>query len=662
VIGRIESSWRPASADESFEIVRRRLFKPFDGAEQHKQRDHTARAFLDLYKSQKEEFPSECSEREYERRIQAAYPIHPEVFDRLYTDWSTLVKFQRTRGVLRLMAAVIHSLWEKGDRNPLIMPSLIPIDDRRVQSELTRYLPENWVPVIEKDVDGPHSLPLQLDGRNPNQGKHHACRRVARTIYIGSAPMVGAAHRGLEVRRIKLGCVMPGEPPAVFGDALRKLAGEATYLYQDDPRYWYSTQPTVTKLAEDRAAEFARSRDKVLDELDDRLRKELKRPGQFSRVHPLPQSGADVPDEMEARLVVLAADSPWSKESGNAAETMARQILESRGSSPRIYRNALVFLAPDTTRLPDLEAAVAKYLAWEQIVGDRETLNLDPHQVRQAEKQKEAADKRVEAQIPETYQWALVPVQKEAGAEVTWQSIRVTGSEGLAERVSKRLVKDELLLTVFAGTRLRMELDKVPLWRGDHVELRQLAEDFARYHYLPRLVDSSVLARSVENGVGLLTWGKETFAFADSHDDQGKRYRGLKAGRNISLGGDPQGLVVKPEVALPQLEADANVSPARGGPVAGGHGPEPSLPESPKTVRPTRFHGTVSLDAGRVGRDAGRIAEEIVSHLVGLVGAKVEVSLEISAAIPEGAPEHVVRTVTENARVLKFGAHGFEVE
>ena len=104
---------------------------------------------------------------DYEKRLKAAYPIHPEIFDRLYTDWSTLVKFQRTRGVLRLMAAVIHSLWEKGDRNPLILPANIPIDDPRVQFELTRYLSDNWVPVIEKDVDGPNSLPLRLDGEVP---------------------------------------------------------------------------------------------------------------------------------------------------------------------------------------------------------------------------------------------------------------------------------------------------------------------------------------------------------------------------------------------------------------------------------------------------------------------------------------------------------------
>lgn len=86
----------------------------------------------------------------------------------------TLVRVQRTRGVLRLMAAVIHSLREKGDRNPLILPENSAIDDPRVQLELTRYLSDNRVPVIKRDVDGPHTLPLRLDREVPNLGRKGA--------------------------------------------------------------------------------------------------------------------------------------------------------------------------------------------------------------------------------------------------------------------------------------------------------------------------------------------------------------------------------------------------------------------------------------------------------------------------------------------------------
>src|SRR5690606_40467150 len=128
------------------------------------------------------------------------------------------------------------------------------------------------------------------------------------TTLFRSAPMVGAANRGLEDRRIKLGCVMPGEPAAVFGDALRRLAGSATYLYTDGPRYWYDTQPTVTKLADDRAEQLKRDPDAVHHELELRLRQDIEQRGEFSRVHPLPSSGSDVPDDTEAKLVVLGPE------------------------------------------------------------------------------------------------------------------------------------------------------------------------------------------------------------------------------------------------------------------------------------------------------------------------------------------------------------------
>jgi predicted AAA+ superfamily ATPase len=669
-IGRVEASWRPASAEEGFEIVRRRLFEPLVEKNQYVARDTVAKAFFDLYSTQAAEFPPECRDSEYEKRLKAAYPIHPEIFDRLYTDWSTLVKFQRTRGVLRLMAAVIHSLWEKGDRNPLILPANIPIDDPRVQFELTRYLSDNWVPVIEKDVDGPNALPLRLDGEVPNLGKYAASRRVARTIYLGSAPTATAANRGIEDRRVKLGCVVPGESPHIFGDALRRLSSAATYLYQDGARYWYSTQPTVTKLAEDRAEQLKRNPDAVAQEIDRRLRTDLRKTGDFNRVHPMPQSGQDVPDDMDARLVVLGIDHPYSKQSGNPAEVTAKTILESRGNTPRLFRNTLVFLAADQVRLQDLDEAVRKYLAWEAIVGEKDTLNLDPHQVKQAETQQKSSDGVVTARLPEAYQWLLVPTQGSPQASVEWQSFRLTGQDALAVRASKKLRNDGLLAPVLAGTLLRMELDRVPLWRVNHVAIKQLVEDFARYLYLPRLTEPSVLIGAVRDGLGLLLWNQDSFAYADSYDEAGNRYRGLRCGQDVHLTSADTGLLVRPDVALKQQEADVKVVAA----TAGQSGTEQGIgisggavgtvkggaivPKGPRALK--RFHGSASLDPTRVGRDAGRIGDEVIAHLVGLMGSDVKVTLEIEAELPNGAPDTVVRTVTENSRTLKFTSHGFE--
>ena len=664
VLSRVDSPWKPASPEESFEIVRRRLFEPLAGADAFKQRDLTARAYADLYRQQRVEFPDECHDADFERRLQAAYPIHPEIFDRLYNDWSSLARFQRTRGVLRLMASVIHSLWERGDRNPLLMPSTIPIDDDRVRNELTRYLSDNWIPVIDKDVDGPGSLPVAIDGRAPNLGKLSATRRVARTVYLGSAPMTATAHRGIDDGRVKLGCVMPGEAPAVFGDALRRLAAEATYLYQDGPRQWYSTQPTVTKLAEDRAQLLLRNHDDVATELEDRLKQDLRAGVDFERIHTLPSSGADVPDDLEARLVVLSAEHACSREPDNAAVAAAREILETRGNTPRLFRNTLVFLAVDSVRYQDLDEALRRYLAWKSILEEKEELNLDPHQSRQAQTQLKAADDAVTARLPEAYQWLLVPGQERPDADISWEAIRLSGHGPLAERARKRLRSEELLVSGLGATILRKHLDDVPLWRGEHVEVRQLVDDFGRYLYLPRLGGPQVLMRAIQDGVAQLTWATDAFALAESHDDSAGRYRGLRGGRSVEVLPESAELLVRPEVARKQLDEETTPSVPTPAPVPGrteeppGVDSEEAPPPPEKKAR--RYHGTVTLDNTRVGRDAGRIAEEVVAHLSGLVGAQVTVTLEIDAEIPEGAPDHVVRTVTENSQTLKFESHEFE--
>lgn len=183
-----------------------------------------------------------------------------------------------------------------------------------------------------------------------------------------------------------------------------------------------------------------------------------------------------------------------------------------------------------------------------------------------------------------------------------------------------------------------------------------------------------MLLGAVRDGLGLLTWEEESFAFADSFDELTGRYRGLRGGQLVPLlEADSPGLLVKGSIARSQLVADGAKVPVEGGSRESGGGftepttpaPGSSTPVSQQLVAsalPKRFHGTVTLDAARVGRDAGRVAEEVIAHLTGLVGASVTVTLEVEAYIPSGASDHVVRTVTENSRTLKFSSHGFEKE
>jgi len=152
------------------------------------------------------------------------------------------------------------------------------------------------------------------------------------------------------------------------------------------------------------------------------------------RVHPLPQSGQDVPDATDACLLVLGTDHPYSRESGNPAELAAKAILELHGNVPRLFRNTLVFLAVDQTCLQDLDEAVRRYLAWESILDEKETLDLSPHQVKQAETQRDSADSTGTAHLPEAYQWLLVPLQSSPQAAIEWQAFRLTGQDASPTR------------------------------------------------------------------------------------------------------------------------------------------------------------------------------------------------------------------------------------
>lgn len=677
--GRVESAWRPATAEEGFAIVRRRLFQPIP-TEAYPARDAVVKAFMDLYNTQSADFPPVCREKDYERRLKEAYPIHPELFDRLNNDWGALDRFQRTRGVLRLMAGVIHELWRRDDRSLLILPSSIPLDETVIQTELARYLDDPWKVVIEKDVDGPYALPLQIDRDNPSYGRYSACRRVARTLFMGSGATAHLTRKGLEDRQIKLGCVQPGESVATFGDALRRLTDQATHLYLDGSRYWFSTQPSVNRLAQDRATQ--QTEDAVFEEILKRLRDEQRQRGDFAAMHIAPGSNADVPDERDTRLVVLGPAFPHAaKSADSAARTEAQRMLESRGLTPRRFRNTLVFLAPDTNRLKDLTQAVSQFLAWKSIDDEKDTLNLDAFQASQTRTKRQQAEETVRQRIPETYIWLLVPEQPDPQGVPDWQESRVQGPDPLAVRASKKLRNEELLITSMAGTRLRMELDRVPLWRDEQVPVRQLADDFAQYLYLPRLRDPDVLLRAIEDGLPRFSWEQETFAYADGTDSASRRYRGLRAGESGTARLDAESLLVHPRAARQQLdieEEERRQQEARRtgererqgtgtiGGTTGNNGDEPGKKPITKEPLPTRkarrFHGAVQLPAMRMGRDAGTIADAVVQHLESLIGTRVRITLEIEADIPDGAPDHVVRTVTENCRTLKFETFGFEEE
>jgi len=671
LFSRMETTWRTASTEESFEIVRRRLFQTLE-PDSARQRDAVVKAFSQLYRAQSGEFPYPCKEADYERRMKAAYPVHPELFDRLFGDWSELERFQRTRGVLRLMAKVIHSLWIDNDPSLLIMPATIPIGDNDVAAELIRYLDDGWRSVIEKDIDGPDSLALKLDKQNPNLARYSAARRIARTVYFGSAPSQEAANLGLDDRAIKLGCVQPGERPATFGDALRRLSDQATYLYRDRSRYWYSLQPTVTRTARDRASQFSEQDvDEVIRKYLDAVRSQKSH---FAAVHACPRATVDVPDTDLARLVVLDPSAPHdTKTEHSAALDFAGKLLTERGTSSRRYCNMLVFLAADRSRLTDLRDAVRQWLAWDSIDRDRDSLRLDNFQVRQIEAKVKESQETVGHRVAETYQWLLNPSQPDHTpvGRVRWDAIRISGALPIAERAAKKMVAEETLIPAYSGTRLRLDIDRVPLWQGDHLEVDQLWKYYAKYLYLPRLVKRSVLEDAIRDGVGALTWETDGFAYTDGHD--GSRYTGLRMGEQLAAVA-PSGLLVKPDAALSQRAREQPPDPRNGTAgrlkQTGGRSSLTGVTGSTATddtgeaaeagpPLPTRYLGRVKLDTLRWTKTVAEIADAIVNQLARTDDTKLSVTIEVEADSAHGFDERVQRTVTENAATLKFDTTEF---
>jgi len=297
---RIEAIWKPVSSEEGFEIVRRRLFSPSDNNEM---RDAVCKSFAEMY-IEKGNYPAATKESGYFQRMISAYPFHPEIFDRLYEDWASLENFQRTRGVLRLMAMVVHRLWVDGNHDFLIMPGSIPMYDIPVKNELIRYLPTGWEPVLDRDVDGPKATTTQIDKNDTRFGSIHAARRVSRSIFLGSAPTTsGQRIRGINAEHIRLGCAQPGQSSGTYDDALRRLNDKLYYLYSGNERYWYDTQTNLRREAEDRMFRFEDKESFLFPEIARRLKATL-RGKPFKGIHVFAPHG-DIPDDTSIRLIVL---------------------------------------------------------------------------------------------------------------------------------------------------------------------------------------------------------------------------------------------------------------------------------------------------------------------------------------------------------------------
>lgn len=669
--GRVQAIWKPVATEEAFEIVRRRLFV---NIQDQNEAERVCRAFSDTYREHGQEFPQEAQDSGYLDRLQRAYPIHPEVFDRLYEDWSSLDKFQRTRGVLKLMAKVIHRLWKDDNRDFLIMPGSLPLYDADVRNEAIYYLPQGWDPVLERDIDGERSETTQIDS-DTRFGSIHAAKRAARTIFLGSAPSTtNQMTRGIEEADVLLGCMQPGQQVSVYKDVLRRLTDRLHYLNIANSRFWFDTRPNLRREMEDRKRRF-NDKEHVWPVIRDKLQ-QLVRGSVFDAVHVFTPS-VDVPDDSGLRLVVLPPEASFNKAGTNLAVDRATETLKSRGDQPRQRQNRLLFVAADYDGLVRLNDQVRTMLAWRSIVGDIKDLklNLDQFQSRQASKNEADAQEAFTRLVRETYRWLLAPYQEEKDGrlgDVQWESFALsTSATSFAQEIQTKLHDNELLITEWSPIHLRTLLQKWYWKDGSEVEALRVWQDSCRYLYLPRLNNDTTYRSTIATGAS------STDFFGLAYGKEGEKYEGFSLGKATTLILDDSLLLIAPDVAAsyqaaqeavrqpePLLTGSGNegdtTRPTKAAAGAINGKPQPGGGNGTQAAARKQFYGQINLDPVKAKLDFATIVDEVVQQFTAKHDVDVSISIEIRANSRQGFDDTVQRAVKENCNVLKFRNAEFE--
>jgi hypothetical protein len=674
VFGRVQSAWLPATGDETYEIIRRRLFQPLD-AEGEKARTETVKAFHDLYRKNPAEFPPEAREARTLNLMTLSYPIHPEVLDRLSKDWASLEKFQRTRGVLRFMANVVGVLWHMQSRDPLITPARIPLSHERIRASVLYPLNPAFASVVDREVDGEGALPARMEV-NPTRriSQSRAATRAARAVFLCSAPLVGQPNAGLTGQGLRLACAEPGDQLAIFGEALRELTERATYLYEEAGRYWFSTQPTLNRVADERAK--ALPEHEVDAEIIQTLQNDAGSKGGFHRVYAAPDDPVTIDEAQSLSLVILGPNTPHAgKGVGQtlAADAVTETLTRCRASQRR-FRNTLVFVAPDESQLAAAREVTRRAMAWASILKDAQLRKeMTQGQADDAAEKTKTNTEGAKKAVRGAWSHIFYPVRSDTAGkpfDLEHSLISARDRAAIPVVVYDKGKADGVLQERLGAERLWIALK--PIWPEDrpHLPLTEIADWFASYVYLPRLRDRVVLETTIRDAVAKLD---PELGYADSFDEATGRYQNLVWAKNPPELPPPTAVLVRAAEARAQ-SADRPKAPteqpgggpepvAPGGPPDGSKDPRvpPAAPAAPR--KPRRFYGSVEIDMVRPMKSFDAIFNAVVMELQRTNGAKIKLTLEIEGEAPEGFAEGEVSVVRDNAKQLKFKSEstGFDL-
>ncbi len=670
VFNRVQALWKTVAPEEAFEIVRRRLFEKIRDP---KSRDQVCRAFADAYVAEGSKVPQETQESRYFDRMMQSYPIHPEVFAQLYEQWTTIDGFQRTRGVLKLMAKVIYRLWQDDNKDLMILPGSLPLYDGSARNELIYYLGPGWDPVMDRDIDGERAETTVLEAKETRFGSVQAARRVARTVFLSSAPSsvnTKSGTRGIDRARVLLGCLQPGQTSSLYSDALNRLADQLHYMSssgdksQDATRYWFDTRANLRREMEERKKRFE-DKNEVRGRMAEVVKKLAAGATFFDGTH-IFTPHSDVPDDSALRLVVLPPEQFYSREEPRLATEGVLDCLRNNGTKPRYRGNRLLFLAPDHGALTRLRDCIRVALAWNSIVEDVAAMRrvLDNLQAEQAKKELKGAEDVLPRVARECFKWLLCPSQENPTGKPSVENFPLnTSGAALGPETERVCLDNELVIATWSPIHLRTKLKDL-YWKADKpaAKAADFWEDTLRYLYLPRLKDRGVIAQAIVKGAGTRDF------FGTAYGEHDGKFDGFKLGdSNVQF--DDTLLLIEPEAAVRYALSitPPTLPPGNSGTLIHEVPPAPSQGPGTNTLgqlagliipgttpKSRSFHGNVSVNAATAKLRLVAIADEIIATLAADPNAEVSVTVEIQANFPSGAKDQTKRAVSENAKTLSF--------
>ena len=354
---------------EISEIIRRRLFEWHGMPEEGRK---TASAYAEWAVEHAQELSGITADTAYEQ-FQAAYPFHPSVLSVFQRKWQSLPRFQRTRGVLRMLALwVAHAYQEqhrKAAREPLITLGLAPFENQHFRAALFEQLgsSELEIPVTTDIVGRADAHAARLDKEAAESiRKAQLHRKIATTIFFESNGGMSQSKAEASLPEIRTGVSGPDLNTADVDNVLEGLAGSCFYLNWERNRYRFGLAPNLNQILVTRRGAVEDKR------IEERIKKDteaLFQPGSKELDRRFwPKRSNDVPNRAVLTMVVLGQDTPAE---ARTTLQMMEAIVRDCGSSGRTYKSALIFAAPDgTTNVRD---ATRNALAWEDIDDDEET-------------------------------------------------------------------------------------------------------------------------------------------------------------------------------------------------------------------------------------------------------------------------------------------------